>query len=482
MKVVASLLAFTLACAEEAETPPPGQVPPDPRLIQLLAKAEATVAADRVPGIALAIVENGRLAHSGGAGLRRAGDPTRVDADTVFEIMSITKVLIAMTALSLADDGDLDLDAPITDYAPYLTLAPPAAPASIHAAHLMTHTSGYPDALTLPPEIEQSLSPADPDVLPIVFEAVTPALWSPPGAVYNYSNIGYALLGLVAQEAAGEQLNALVEARVTGPAGMASATWDEDDAQLGNHAAGHGRQGGAVVAYEPREYGSSLFFDSYGGWWASANDLAHLAEVVLAGDERVLSHASLAALRDPAVEVRDGAGGCATLGLSCGTYKGHRYLSHTGAGMGFNTGLFILPDDNFAVAVLYNADFVEDGSLAFDAIDLFLGLAGETVEQPEPPSDLTTYAGRYVGPDAEVEPLTLGTVDVEPASGTSLRADLVDFGATVTLRALGGDRFYFTLPEGHPYAGYQLTATFWPGTVTASDYLVTRAGVATRVP
>ncbi len=101
----------------------------------------AQVRADRTPGLAVGIVQNGEVVHTAGFGFAdRAGAP--VTPQTPFVIGSISKGFTALAVLQLAEAGRLDLDAPVQTYLPWFTLADPQAAARITLRHLLNQNSG----------------------------------------------------------------------------------------------------------------------------------------------------------------------------------------------------------------------------------------------------------------------------------------------------------------------------------------------------
>ncbi|MCC8431281.1 beta-lactamase family protein [Reyranella aquatilis] len=191
---------------------------------------------EHVPGLAAGIVQQGRLVHATALGLadREAGRP--VATGTAFRIASMTKNMTALAILSLRDRGQLQLDAPLAQYVPQFAAVKPATrdSAPVTVRHLITHTAGF---VTDDPWGDRVLgmSPAELDEV-----IATGHLFArPPGLAFEYSNLGYALLGRVLTNVSGEPYQAYMRRTFLEPLGMAHTTFDAPAAARGDYAWGY---------------------------------------------------------------------------------------------------------------------------------------------------------------------------------------------------------------------------------------------------
>jgi len=210
-------------------------------LAKVFAEIDAACAAfaerERIPGLALGIVREGRLAHAVTIGLadREAGQ--RVEKGTAFRIASMTKNMTALAILSLRDRGWLQLDAPLAHYVPQFAAVKPATldSAPVTVRHLLTHTAGF---VTDDPWGDRVLgmTPAELDAV-----IATGHLFArPPGLAFEYSNLGYALLGRVLTNVSGEPYQAYMRRTFLEPLGMAHTTFDAPAAAArGDYAFGY---------------------------------------------------------------------------------------------------------------------------------------------------------------------------------------------------------------------------------------------------
>ena len=222
----------------------------------------------KLPGVAWGVIRDGELVRSGGAGTLRDGEDRTPDADTVFRIASMTKSFTAATILSLRDDGRLRLDDEVALYVPALAgWRHPAADApAITLRHLLTMTAGLP---TDDPwgDRQQGL-PFDgfAELL-----AAGPVFVWPPGTQFDYSNLGYGILGRVVTAAAGAEYKDAVRTRLLAPLGMADSAYEEAEVDPERLAHGYVRQEDALVREGTDPYGALA---SMGGLYSTVRDLA----------------------------------------------------------------------------------------------------------------------------------------------------------------------------------------------------------------
>ena len=197
-----------------------------------------------IPGMAWGVVRDGRLVHSGGAGTVSQQDPTTPTADHVFRIASMTKSFTAATVLALRDEGRLRLDDPVADHVPALSAWPPyaadAAPVTIR--ELLAMSGGL--ATDDPWGDRQQGLPLD------AFERLLadgPSFALPPGVVFEYSNLGYGILGRVITSAAGREYREVVRERLLVPLGMTSTGYLEEEVAPDRLMHGYVRRGDELV-------------------------------------------------------------------------------------------------------------------------------------------------------------------------------------------------------------------------------------------
>ena len=185
----------------------------DTTIDRLTTLAAATAAEYRCPSLSWGVVRGGEVvAHSGTPG-------------TVFRIASMTKSFTTAAVLALRDEGVLALDTPVREYAPELaSVAGPAGSAAITLRHLLSMTSGL---ATDDAWADRHLD-IDETSIDRVY-AAGPTFAHRPGSAYEYSNLGFAMIGRVVRRVTGRPVQAQVEDRLLGPLGLNRTTWVQPD-------------------------------------------------------------------------------------------------------------------------------------------------------------------------------------------------------------------------------------------------------------
>jgi len=227
-----------------------------------------------VPGVAIAVLRDGKLVHSVGYGTREAGTRDAVDADTLFSVGSVSKVVTAAATLRLVADGTLALDRDVDTYLKsWRVPASSAVPRpAVTLRMLMSHTAGlgvhgfadYLPGETMPTVLQtlDGKAPAKNDPVRLIH---------PPGERGDYSGGGVMVEQLVLEEATGLPLESIAHAQVFDPLRMRRSTFANPlPASAGNIAKAH--DGNGAVTALPRGW-QSFPEQAASGLWTSANDL-----------------------------------------------------------------------------------------------------------------------------------------------------------------------------------------------------------------
>ena len=233
----AVVLSLTFASAQQ------------PREAELLALLKARVDAGKNIGIVAGTIDaDGKkaIAAYGNAG----PDSLPLDADSVFEIGSITKVLTAILLADMADRGEVALDDPIAKYLPSTMRVPERSGRRITLLDLSTQTSGL-------PRLPDNLKPADPRnpyadyTVERMYEFLSRhELRRDPGAQFEYSNLGVGLLGHVLALRAGKPYERLVKDRILDPLDMDHTAITLTPWMTTHLAKGHNTAGAVVLNWD----------------------------------------------------------------------------------------------------------------------------------------------------------------------------------------------------------------------------------------
>jgi CubicO group peptidase (beta-lactamase class C family) len=409
----------------------------------------------RSPGGALGILCKGSRIFAAGAGKTAKSGGTDVDGATRFQLASMTKFLTAVTAVRLARGKVIDLAGPVSANVPFVNTQKPFD-RPFTWSELLSHTAGFTlgfddGGLDLEPRFR-----ANADV----------PLWSRPGAVFNYSNEGYALAGLGLQLAAKKPFADLVKEEVFGPAGMTRATMSAQTVEAEPNFA-KGSSGGSTVM--PTDgYLASTYYGPMGGAWASAEDLMKLAKAFMDGslvtaDERALM---------TKVRTRAWTGRSFGLGLAITEHEGVTQYSHSGSVGGYLANLDFFPSEGFAVAVLVNND--EDmPDVTDEAFAAFTGkqLSGPTLEKAQA-GDRAEHLGTYQSP-------TIGNIVIAQTASNALELTLGTFGKAALTPSGVRDVYDFDSPDPL-LEGYPDQAILWRDAEGKVRHVVTLSGVGEK--
>ncbi|MFT3756024.1 MAG: serine hydrolase domain-containing protein [Pseudoxanthomonas sp.] len=314
-----------------------------------------------IPGVALGIVQDGKVLFSGGFGVRELGKPEPVDGDTLFMIASNTKALTTLMLARLVEQGRIAWDTPVTQAYPRFRLGDADTTRQVQVRHLVCACTG------LPRQDSEWLFEGEKDTPETVMATLaTMRPTSAFGDLFQYSNLMASAAGFVGGHvlAPGLELGAAydkaMQEQVFDPLGMRGVTFDFTQAMAGNHATPHSRnvEGETVVAAMDVNR-TIIAARPAGGAWSSANDLLKYVAMELA--EGALPDGSRYIGPDPLLErrrkqVASGSGLEYGMGLETDLTWGVPVVHHGGSLIGFKSNMIWVPDAGVGVVVLTNSD------------------------------------------------------------------------------------------------------------------------------
>jgi CubicO group peptidase (beta-lactamase class C family) len=346
------------------------------------------------PGLAYGVVAGGELVHSGGCGERWTGGPVP-DASTVFRIASMTKSFTATMVLLLRERGVLRLADPAESYVPELggvrAVSPDCPPITIR--HLLTMTAGF---TTDDPwgDRQQGLDPAV--FARLLASGGVRSAWAP-GTVFEYSNLGYAILGRVIEAVTGEDYARAIRRHVLEPLRMSQTGFEASDFDPEALARGYRQDSGSWLELEPDGYGA---FAPMGGIFSCVADLARWVVGFAAAfpprgaaagpagaidQAHPLSRASRRAMQFSQAAITSGGDGVVLkqtgpLSLSYGfglfTEDDAAFgtiVQHSGGYPGYGSQMRWHPATGIGTIVLANGTYASAGTLAADLLAAVLG-------------------------------------------------------------------------------------------------------------
>ncbi|MBK8263041.1 MAG: beta-lactamase family protein [Nannocystis sp.] len=419
-------------------------------------------------GVSVAIAEAGKIRWLAVAG-RTCVRGAKITPHTVFRAGSLTKLATAALALTLVDEGLLGLDAPLWPHLPELAEAVDPDAAAITLRHLLAHSAGLPDRAPTGAELRQAAAGASPSAPTWLHQLGGFPLWAPPGALWSYSNAGYAAVGLAVERVSGEPYARALATRLFAPLRLHEIGADLDEARAIDWACGRLGPGSAAreidLAADRHLRPSRLWTAPAGGLFASASALVEL--LLGLGDPAgsPLSEAARDALLAPAIATHERPGETYALGLRRRLLSdGAALYAHSGNTGDYAAELYWIPATGFAAVIMSGSgEPLRATALAIQR-ELF-----EPPPPPAPAAPLAHYTGDYWPPEWP-EPLRVRLV------GAALHLSGPLFTGPTPLEHLGDHRFRV---RGRPELG---ALTFvWSGAQVRPLHLRARLFSAERV-
>jgi serine beta-lactamase-like protein LACTB, mitochondrial len=352
--------------------------------------------ASKVPGLSVAIVQDGDVVWSAGFGMADLENSVPATSRTVYRVGSISKPLTATAAMALWEQGRLNLDSPVQRYCP----AFPQTQWPITTRQLLGHLGGI--RYYKVPEYPYTESQSDPEVgntrhfangieAGLRFFASEP-LVAQPGTHFNYSTQGYTLASCAMEGASAETYADSVRQHVLVPAGMMQTRPDDRLAIVPLRTRFYSKDKSGALVHA--EFLDSSYKVAGGGWLSSAPDLAQFAVSILS--DRLVKRATRDLMWTQQMPT-DGLGRMAYgLGWQFGTTGGVRLVGHGGSQQGTSAMMLMAPDPRAAVVVLTNSDGVGASGLATRLLRIVLGLSPrELKEIAVDPKIYGSYLGTY---------------------------------------------------------------------------------------
>jgi CubicO group peptidase (beta-lactamase class C family) len=324
------------------------------------------LASTHVPGIAIAVVENGQYEWGAGFGLADVENNVPAGEHTLFRLASISKSLTATGAMQLWERGQLDLDLPVQRYCTSF----PQKPWPITTREVLGHLGGirhYKTGAQDDLEVGNARHFDDPIQAGLKFFKDDP-LVAQPGTHFHYSTQGFTLVGCVMEGASRSKYVDFMRQNVFDPAGMTHTVTDDRF---------------AIIPYRTRFYEkndsgavrNADFLDSSykipgGGWLSSAEDMAHFEVAIL--NDKLVKRSTRDLMWTP-LKPSDGSKDDYGLGWGARSEDGAVAVGHTGGQQGTSTAFLVAPGQRAGVVVLTNMEGVPADDLAREVLKIIVG-------------------------------------------------------------------------------------------------------------
>lgn len=399
----------------------------------------AQMAAGNTPGAQVAVVYRGEVVYAKAYGVADIETGRAVSNATLFRIGSVTKMMTGALAAELAEQGKLDLSAPISRYVPSLE-GKRVGTVTMH--QLLTHTAGWRDNAVFYGRMGEG-------ALGEVMTEVTDTLFfTEPGHLLSYSNPGYSMAGYVIERAGGERYAALMARMILRPSGMPYATFRPLEAMTRDYSQGHvGMPNGPGQIVRPFTENTAQW--AAGFLMASATDVARFASMLMDGGmlegKRVISENAARRVVTGEAQIPGDSTARYAYGVMTARQNGRAVWQHGGSIIGFDAAVTMLPEERFAMVLVDNRTDAPFSGISRIAIEALTGI--QVPAPPAPPEERMPTAaersqlvGRYeLGPAVRVE--------------IALSGDTLSFrqgGASLGIRMLGDDRIRVKTPGTMP--------------------------------
>jgi len=320
------------------------------RFDALVSLTEAKMKEFGVPGVALGIIDGPSLTTRG-LGVTNVEDSIPVNAHTVFPIASISKTFAATAMMRLVEQGKVDLRAPVRTYIPNFRVRDSTVSRDVTVWHLLTHLGGWEGQVGGPDRGTATLENFVATTLPDLMQV------APPGKVWSYNNAGFSIAGRVIEVVTGKSINAAMRELVFQPLGLEHGGTTAGDFIVNRFAAGHASRDGKTTLQRPFSPSASV---TAGGVGLCITDLLtyarfHMGDGTAANGERVLTAKSLELMRTPQAH-KQGTDDDIGLAWHIRRVGPVRTYGHGGTLGGHILLLELVPERNFAIAILTNAN------------------------------------------------------------------------------------------------------------------------------
>jgi CubicO group peptidase (beta-lactamase class C family)/D-alanyl-D-alanine dipeptidase len=400
------LLSLALPLVRAADVAPRADYAAIAKALQSFIQHE--LAGKQLPAISIALVDDQQIVWAQGFGYADPDVKVPATSSTIYRVGSVSKLFTDIGIMQLVERGELQLDAPITDYlADFHPRNPFGKPITVR--ELMSHRSG----LVREPGVGHYFDPTEPTLAATVKSLNETSLVYGPGTHTKYSNAGIAVVGYVLERRKRELFAKYLKRAVLDPMGMEDSAFEPEPRLAPNLAKAF------IWTYDGRMFAAPTFqlgIGPAGCLYTSVTDLGKFLSVLFAGGRgvngQVLKPETLGQMWQPQFAAPGETTGFG-IGFRLAKFEGHRMVGHGGAIYGFATELAALPDDKLGVVAVTTDDSANAvvNHIAHEALRLMLAartgksLPEIPITRPVDPALARRLDGRY-GEGAEAIDLT----------------------------------------------------------------------------
>lgn len=341
------------------------------------------------PGLVYGLIVDGKLIHTGNSGYANISEKIVADSKSEFRIASMTKSFTAMAILKLRDEGKLKLDDPVYLYIPqmksqkYLSSDAPV----ITVRNLLTHGAGFPEDN---PWGDRQLAKTDAELIAMIKKGIS--FSNNPGVKYEYSNMGFAMLGYIIKQVSGQSYETYITKNILEPLGMKHTYWEYSKVPTKDLAHGYrwlneqwveqpllhdgtyGAMGGMITSIE--DFGKYVSLQL--GAWPARDD----------AEKGPLKRSSIREMQFPwnmsafNTQYKYPSGRSCPIVSAYGyglawtkDCEGRVYVGHSGGLPGFGSNWRIMPDYGIGIISFSNLTYASASILNFKILDTLIAVA-----------------------------------------------------------------------------------------------------------
>lgn len=340
-----------------------------------------------LPGLAYGIVYNNKLIHARYLGYADPERKRKVDSRSAFRIASMTKSIVAMAILKLRDEGKLRLDDAAEIYIPELKgqRYPSSDAPMITIRHLLTHTAGFPEDN---PWGDRQLEISNDDMLAMIKNGIS--FSNTPGVAFEYSNMGYAMLGYIIERVSGKPYQQFINESIFSPMKMDASYWEYEEVPPANLVHGYRRVGENWVKQPMLHDGA---YGAMGGLITTLDDFSKYVIMHLSAwppsdiqEAAPLKRSSLREMHQPWAFNNLQVGSSLAYGYGLRWTRdttGRVAIGHSGGLPGFGSNWTILPEYGLGVISFSNQTYAPCGAMNSRVIEATIAKAGLQARKPE---------------------------------------------------------------------------------------------------
>lgn len=361
----------------------------DPTFKKIARKIVSEMRRLQVPGVAIGIWHRGKE-MADGFGVTSVEHPLPVTPQTLFQTGSISKTFTGTMLMQLAEQGKVDLDAPVRRYLPDFRVQDEEVSKKATVRHLLTHMGGWVG------DYFNNFGDGDDSLEKMVKDIANLPQVQPLGRIWSYNNTGFNVAARIVEVVTGKSYEQAAQEMLFDPIGLQMSFFYPSDILFTHRfAVGHLKEKEKVRVARPWAIGRAG--NGVGGVVSTVHDLLTYARFHMGrGKKGVISAKSLKAMRVPQAD----AGPRGRMGITWFIREvgGLTLYAHGGATHGQQAYFFFLPDRDFALAILTNSDdggIINTGITNY-ALELYFGARAALPKPIEKPArELKEFAGRY---------------------------------------------------------------------------------------